>query len=69
MSFTSADFQYLAEAANRIDPDRIYRNDFAPGQLTPLGSMDGLRDKVANIFGEPEPEPQVRPNDPPCPPR
>ena len=69
LTFQEPDIRFLAEAANRIDADRIYQEDFAPGQLTPLGSMQGIRDKVANIFQEPEPDPPVRPNQPPCPPR
>jgi len=69
LTFSDSDIPYLAEAALRVDADRIYQEDFAPGQLTPLGSMQGIRDKVANIFQEPEPDPPVRPNQPPCPPR
>jgi hypothetical protein len=47
----------------------MYRYDFAPARLTRLGSMQGMRDKVRNIFDEPEPRPTTRPNQEPCPPR
>ena len=63
------DIPFLAEAASRIDADRIYRFDFAPNKVAALGSMQGMREKVNNIFSEPEPEPETRPNQDPCPPR
>ena len=69
LTFSDTDIPYLAEAASRIDADRIYRYDFAPAKVAALGSMQGIRDKVNNIFSEPEPEPETRPNQPPCPPR
>ncbi len=69
LTWSDGDIPYLAEAASRIDADRIYRYDFAPGRLSSLGSMSGIRQKVQNIFEEPEPEPDTRPNAPPCPPR
>jgi LCP family protein required for cell wall assembly len=69
MTFSQADFPYLAQVAGRVDADRLYRFDFAPARLTNLGSMDGMAAKVNNIFSEPEPEPEDKPNDPKCPPR
>jgi anionic cell wall polymer biosynthesis LytR-Cps2A-Psr (LCP) family protein len=69
LSWSDTDIQFLAQAASRIDADRIYKYDFAPNKVAALGSMQGIRDKVNNIFSEPEPEPEVRPNQPPCPPR
>jgi LCP family protein required for cell wall assembly len=69
MSISDTDIPYLAQVASRIDADRMYRYDFAPARLTRLGSMDGMRDKIVNIFTEPEPEPTARPNAEPCPPR
>lgn len=69
LTFSDTDIPYLAEAASRIDADRIYRYDFAPNKVTALGSMQGIRDKVNNIFSEPEPEPDTKPNQEPCPPR
>jgi len=69
LTFSDTDIPFLAEAASRIDADRIYRYDFAPAKVTALGSMQGIRDKVNNIFSEPEPEPETKPNQEPCPPR
>jgi polyisoprenyl-teichoic acid--peptidoglycan teichoic acid transferase len=69
MTWSLDDVRWLAEAANRIDADRMYRYDFAPGKVNAQGNMDGIRQKVNNIFSEPEPEPQTRPNQPACPPR
>jgi anionic cell wall polymer biosynthesis LytR-Cps2A-Psr (LCP) family protein len=69
LTFSDSDIPYLAQAADRIDADRIYRYDFAPNKVGSLGSMQGIRDKVNNIFSEPEPEPETRPNQEPCPPR
>ena len=69
MTFNSDDFQYLAQAASRIDAERIYRYDFAPGHTTSLGSMDGIASKVANIFSEPEPAPEKPTGGNPCPPK
>ena len=69
LTFSDADIPYLAAAASRIDADRIYRVEFAPARVAELGSMQGIRDKVTGIFDEPEPEPEVKPNQEPCPPR
>jgi LCP family protein required for cell wall assembly len=66
---SDTDIPYLAQAASRVDADRLYRFDFAPARLTRLGSMEGLRDKVVNIFSEPEPEPPRGGGGEPCPPR
>jgi LCP family protein required for cell wall assembly len=68
MTFSSDDFPYLAQVASRVDADRLYQYDFAPAHLVPLGSMQGMQAKVQNIFSEPEPEPEVKPNEAPCPP-
>jgi anionic cell wall polymer biosynthesis LytR-Cps2A-Psr (LCP) family protein/TM2 domain-containing membrane protein YozV len=69
LTWQDTDIQWLAQAASRIDADRIYRYDFAPSKLNDLGSMQAIRDKVNGIFDEPEPEPDVKPNAPPCPPK
>jgi LCP family protein required for cell wall assembly len=69
MSFSQTDFPFLAQVAARVDADRLYRYDFAPARLTTLGSMAGMAAKVNNIFSEPEPEPETKPNQEPCPPR
>ena len=71
LTFQDTDIQWLAQAASRVDADRIYREDLAPGNVNKLGSMQGMRDKFANIFSEPEPEPDPEPSDPGkrCPPR
>jgi LCP family protein required for cell wall assembly len=69
MTFARSDFQYLAEAASRVDADRLYRYDFAPARLAILGSMDGMAAKIQNIFSEPEPEPDPKDQQNPCPPR
>ena len=69
MTFAQEDFDELAQVAARVDADRLYRFDFAPAKLTNLGSMAGMAAKVNNIFSEPEPEPDTRPNQEPCPPR
>ncbi|MEO6350595.1 MAG: LCP family protein, partial [Candidatus Limnocylindrales bacterium] len=68
-SISDADIPYLAEAASRIDADRIYRVDFAPNKVAALESMQGIRDKVTNIFDEPEPQPEAQPSGEKCPPR
>jgi anionic cell wall polymer biosynthesis LytR-Cps2A-Psr (LCP) family protein len=68
MTISDTDIPNLAQVASRVDADRLYRFDFAPGRLTSLGSMQGMRDKVQNIFDEPEPEPNDDKSDP-CPPR
>jgi LCP family protein required for cell wall assembly len=69
MTIGDQDIPYLAQVASRIDADRIYRYDFAPARLTRLESMQGMADKVRNIFDEPEPEPETGPDQEPCPPR
>lgn len=69
MTFAQEDFDELAQVAARVDADRLYRFDFAPARLTNLGSMAGMAAKVNNIFSEPEPEPDTKPNQEPCPPR
>lgn len=69
MSISDTDIPFLAQVASRIDADRLYRYDFAPARLNALGSMQGMRDKVQNIFDEPEPEPEENPGGEPCPPR
>ena len=68
LTFSDTDIPALAQVATRIDADRIYRYDFAPNKLDQLGSMQAVRDKVANIFSEPEPEPEG-PSGSRCPPR
>ena len=69
MTIDDTDIPFLAQVASRIDADRIYRYDFAPARLTRLESMQGMADKVRNIFDEPEPNPTTRPDQEPCPPR
>jgi len=69
MTWFDSDIPFLAEAAARIDADRIYRYDFAPNKVAALGSMQGIREKVNNIFSEPEPEPDTKPDQEPCPPK
>jgi anionic cell wall polymer biosynthesis LytR-Cps2A-Psr (LCP) family protein len=68
-NFSDADIPYLAEAASRIDADRIYRYDFAPNKVAALESMQGMRDLVTNIFEQPEPDPEPPPSGDKCPPR
>lgn len=69
MTFSQDDFDELATVAARVDADRLYRFDFAPAKLTNLGSMQGMAEKVNNIFSEPEPEPEDEPDAEKCPPR
>jgi anionic cell wall polymer biosynthesis LytR-Cps2A-Psr (LCP) family protein len=69
LTFGDSDIPALAQVASRIDADRIYRYDFAPNKLDQLGSMQAVRDKVANIFSEPEPEPEGPGTGTRCPPR
>ncbi len=69
MTIDDTDIPFLAQVASRIDADRMYRYDFAPARLTRLESMQGMADKVNNIFDEPEPTPTTRPDQEPCPPR
>jgi LCP family protein required for cell wall assembly len=70
-TLADTDIPYVAQIASRVDADRLYREDFAPSNVAPLGSMAGIRDEVANIFSQPEPQPQPTPSDPgqACPPR
>lgn len=69
MTIDDSDIPFLAQVASSIDADRIYRYDFAPARLARLESMQGMADKVNNIFSEPEPNPTTRPDQEPCPPR
>jgi len=68
LTFQDTDIAPLAQVASRIDADRIYRYDFAPNKVEQLGSMQAIRDKVANIFSEPEPAPEA-PSGTRCPPK
>jgi len=68
LTFQQSDIPALAQVASRIDADRIYRFDFAPNRVGNLESMQGVRDKVANIFDEPEPVPDS-PSGTHCPPK
>jgi anionic cell wall polymer biosynthesis LytR-Cps2A-Psr (LCP) family protein/TM2 domain-containing membrane protein YozV len=68
LTFAQTDIPALAQVASRIDADRIYRYDFAPNKVEQLGSMQAIRDKVANIFSEPEPAPDT-PSGTRCPPK
>jgi len=60
MTFASNEFEALAEAARRIDADRMYQVRFAPSRY-PSALNDtiirSIRQRVQNIFGAPEPEP------------
>ena len=69
MTIGESDISNLAQVASRVDADRIYRYDFAPNRIAALGSARGLRDKVQNIFSEPEPQPEPEPSGERCPPR
>jgi hypothetical protein len=69
MSVDQTDIPFLAQVASRVDADRLYREDFAPNHLAALGSMDGMAAKVQNIFNEPEPLPDPKDQQNPCPPR
>jgi anionic cell wall polymer biosynthesis LytR-Cps2A-Psr (LCP) family protein len=66
-SMGESDIQFLAQAASRVDADRLYQEDFAPAHVTALGSMQGIKDQVANIFSQPEPQPQPQQQNNPCP--
>jgi LCP family protein required for cell wall assembly len=68
MTFSQADFPYLAQIASHVDADRLYRYDFAPAQLNDFSSIDDMAAKISNIFAEPEPQPNNQ-NEDPCPPR
>ena len=67
MTFSQTDFPNLAQIASHVDADRLYRYDFAPPKTTAAGSMDGIAEKISNIFSEPEPVPDNN-NQDPCPP-
>lgn len=67
--FGDGDIPFLAQAASRIDADRIHRVSYAPGHVNQLSSMDDMRNEATNIFSQPEPEPETKPNQDPCPPR
>jgi LCP family protein required for cell wall assembly len=69
MTLDQSDIPYLAQVGSRIDADRLYRYDFAPGNLTRVGSMDGMTAKIKDIFSEPEPVPDPKDQQDPCPPR
>ena len=68
-SVSDTDIQYLAQVASRVDPNRLYQEDFAPGSVNQLGSMQGISDFVSNIFSTPEPQPQPQQQNNPCPPK
>ena len=68
-SLSDTDIQYLAQIASRVDPNRLYQEDFAPGHIAQLGSMQGIQDFVTNIFSQPEPQPQPQQQNNPCPPK
>jgi LCP family protein required for cell wall assembly len=69
MTLQQSDIPYLAQVGSHIDADHLYRVDFAPNQLEPLGSMDGMAAKIKNIFSEPEPQPDPEEQQNPCPAR
>ncbi len=69
MTIQTGDVQYLAQVASRVDADRIYRVDFAPGVLNKLTSMADLRDLIGNIFSQPEPTPEKPTGGNSCPPK
>lgn len=69
------DIPQMAEVASRVDPDRMYQVRFGP-RAYPVSVDDAaigrIRDRVRNIFSEPEPEPTASPRDDEggrCPPR
>jgi anionic cell wall polymer biosynthesis LytR-Cps2A-Psr (LCP) family protein/TM2 domain-containing membrane protein YozV len=66
-TFGDTDIGYLAQAASRVDPNRLYEEDFAPANVTALGSMQAIQDEVTNIFSTPEPQPQPQQQNNPCP--
>jgi anionic cell wall polymer biosynthesis LytR-Cps2A-Psr (LCP) family protein len=68
-SLGDADISNLALVASRVDSDRLYREDFAPGTVTQLGSMQAIQDFVTNIFSQPEPQPQPQQQGSACPPK
>ncbi len=66
-TFSDSDISYLAQAASRVDPDRLYEEDFAPAHVAALGSMQAIQDEVTSIFSTPEPQPQQQQQNNPCP--
>lgn len=66
-TFSDSDIQYLAQAASRVDPNALYQDDFAPSSVIALGSMQGVRDEVTNIFSTPAPRPTPQQQNNPCP--
>ena len=58
-TFSDQDMGYLAQVASRVDANYLYQEDFAPAHVTALGSMQGIKDQVTNIFSQPEPTPQT----------
>ena len=66
-TFGQGDISYLAQAASRVDADRLYEEDFAPSHVAALGSMQAIQDEVTNIFSTPEPQPQPQQQNNPCP--
>lgn len=65
----------MAEVASRVDPDRMYQVRFGPRAYPVVvddAAIGRIRDKVRNIFSEPEPAPTASPRDGQgerCPPR
>jgi anionic cell wall polymer biosynthesis LytR-Cps2A-Psr (LCP) family protein len=66
-TFSDTDIGYLAQAASRVDPNRLYKEDFTPPSLTALGSMQAVANEVTNIFSTPQPQPQPQQASNPCP--
>ena len=66
-TFVDSDIGFLAQAASRVDANRLYQEDFAPAHVTDLGSMQAIQDEVTNIFSTPEPQPQPQQQNNPCP--
>ena len=66
-TFGDTDIGYLAQAASRVDPNRLYEEDFAPSHVAALGSMQAIQDEVTSIFNTPEPQPQPQQQSNPCP--
>jgi LCP family protein required for cell wall assembly len=70
----SEDLQPLAQIASRVDPDRMYQVRFGPSRYPVTLDADAvkrIRQKVRNIFSEPEPAPSPTPTGRAdrCPPR
>ena len=68
-SLGDSDIGYLAQIASRVDPLRLYQEDFAPAHVATLGSMQGIADEVTNIFNTPEPQPTPQQQSNNCPPK